>query len=240
MPLHAGHLAGDQSDGYIEEEDEDGYTDDSFRALVSDFLTSFVTHPDLEKGFVYSGKTQSHLQLEGVNSGLRRRLASTLVSLERAPAVGGLLANDFVHEHVLDRIHDLGQAADSLCCECIVAKRGSPDLTERTEQLQHSVGLLYNWIDWLRHPLVPSQQGKPGGVPSSSAPAVPPVTGKGADAATSQVMLAQLETCMRQVVAEKTAAADRAMLALLAGALPVSRDPVLPVASVHCRCLGVR
>ena len=211
------------ADVYSDDEYDDGFTDDAFRDMVSDFLTSFVTNPDLEKGFAWSGKTQSHIQLEGVNSALRRRLAATLVSIERWSTTGGLLANDFVQDHVLDRIHELGERADSLCCECADAKRGSADLTLRTEKLQHSVSLLYNWIDWLRHPLVPGHNRRPAAMPSApGAAAMPPPAagaGKGADTFASNMMLEQLETCMRQVAEEKSAAADRAMQSLLEGVL---------------------
>jgi hypothetical protein len=225
------HVAGDSEDGDEGEEscvytdDEVHFSDESLRELVGDFLASFVTNPDLSKGFQWSGKTQSHIQLENVNSLLRRRLASTLVNIEKSPCnLGGLLDNVFVHEQVLDRIHDLGQNADNLCNECSGARRGSPALTQRTEKLHHSVNLLQNWIDWLRHPMVPGQDGKPcnmPGAPVAKQPASPAgrhgTSALRAGSAMVSTGFQQLEESMRLVAEEKAAAADRAMEALLEG-----------------------
>ena len=122
------------------------YDDEDMEDLIGDFLTSFVTSPDFERGFKWSGKTQSHIHLENVNHGLRRRLAATLLSVERARSAGGLLNSGYVLDRALDRINELGQQADDLCAECAAAKRGTADLTRRTERTQHCVSMLHRCV----------------------------------------------------------------------------------------------
>jgi hypothetical protein len=214
--------------------------------MVEEFLHQFVTNPDLDKGFQWSGKTQSHIQLEEVNTRARRRLAGTFVGLEKACGLGGLLNNEYVYENVLDRIHDLGQHADELCNECAVAKRGSADLTKRTEKLEHTVRLLNNWVEWLRHPTIPGADGKPIAMPAATDrdapnmvaatrseidaqeglrkpwPAPPESSAVEVQARAERIAQRRRDTeaarqKARQAAAEKQAAADRAMAALLEG-----------------------
>lgn len=235
---HSWHAGSPHSEGHDAQDSvfTDEEYEDEFREMVGDWLANFVTNPDLGKGFQWSGKTQSHIQLESVNSSLRRRLAATFVSLEKNPCnLGGLLDNAFVHENVLDRIHELGQSADDLCNECIAAKRGSADLTRRTEALEHSAKLLNNWIDWLRRPTMPGADGKhveiPPGPPSP--PPVPDFDDVQSETPSPELSArraappgplgfagraAREREKVRAAAAERQAAADRAMQALLEGA----------------------
>jgi hypothetical protein len=203
-----------------------GSAADGIEGLLADFITRFVTKPDLERGFKWSGKTQSHVHLENVNHSLRRRLAGMLLSVERSRVgLGGLLDNDHVHEHVLDRLNNLGQRADNLCTECAATKRGTADLTMRTEHLQHSVTMLHNWIDWLRMPTIPA---------GGSRSATPPVAKKASAQAgagggkvgrvpssstwgRNDTALGQLAATLREKARQDAEAADRAMQDLLKG-----------------------
>lgn len=199
------------------------YDDDDMEDLIGDFLTSFVTNPDFERGFKWSGKTQSHIHLENVNHGLRRRLAATLLGVERARNVGGLLNNDYVLERALDRINELGQQADDLCAECAAAKRGTADLTRRTERTQHCVSMLHSWIEWLKAPSVPGADGKPNSLPPKApdevADGVPGRADTAASGAPARVSARQaLRTTVLEAACAKAQAADRAMQELLEGA----------------------
>jgi hypothetical protein len=222
------HLDLEESDGFTEEDAEDNNSAaEDIEDLLGDFITSFVTKPDLERGFQWSGKTQSHVHLENVNHSVRRRLAGTLLSIERSRVgLGGLLDNDYVHENVLDRVNGLGQKADRLCSECEAAKRGTADLTLRTERLQHSVTVLHNWIDWLRLPTIPGSDGR-------ARPAVPLISqsaaaeaagGKGERSTSSSwgangAALGRLAATLREKARKEAEAADRAMQELLQGAI---------------------
>ena len=214
------------------DEDFDNEVGDDFREMVGDLISNFVTNPDLEKGFRWSGKTRSHYDLEDIAIRLRRRLAGTFLSLERPVGLGGLLDNAYVHENVLDKIHELGQTVDDVCNECLTAKRGSAALTKRLEKLEHSAKQLDNWVEWLRHPTIPGADGKPVPLPPGDPPVAAPEDAGAAGPSNGQALqmpagdrmsyaaeLERKQASKRQAAAEKQAAADRAMAALLEGAL---------------------
>jgi hypothetical protein len=154
--------------------------------MLGEMLAGFVTSPDFEKGFRYSGRVLSHHQLEDVNEKLRRRLANTLVSVTNPLRYGsgGLLDNEFVMLRVQDKINELGEETDKLCDTCAKAKRGDSELTERTEFMQHRVNQLLSWLEWLKMPTPPptssagcGMQGctcvhswAPGGAPAADGP----------------------------------------------------------------------
>lgn len=125
--------------------------------MLGEMLAGFVTSPDFEKGFRYSGRVLSHHQLEDINEKLRRRLANTLVSVTNPLRYGsgGLLDNEFVSLRVQDKINELGEETDKLCDTCAKAKRGDSELTERTELMQHRVNQLLSWLEWLKMPTPP-------------------------------------------------------------------------------------
>lgn len=220
-----------------------------------DFIYNCVLNPQLAQGFKWSGKNKSHTTLEDNNCNLRRRLAGTLLGLDKNPAPGGLLEIDTIMTSVLDQIHELGQAADDLAHECALAKRGSPDLSRRTEELEFKARSLDSWLDWLRQPTMPGgtdgksaplpippagplPSGKEAAVPppastptsvpaASPAAAGPPAAAPAPKPAASAVTTRQLTA--RQAAAEKQAAADKAMQALLEGAALLRRS-----VSQHC------
>eukprot|EP00892_Ulva_mutabilis_P007508 jgi/Ulvmu1/5129/UM021_0146.1 len=134
--------------------EEGGNMTGDFGDLFGNMIKTFVTEPDLDKGFQFSRNVFSHHQLEGICEQLRRQLAVAIVNItdKRRSGTGGLIDVPFISDCVAEKINELGIETDTLTDACRMAKCGDAGLAEQTERMQHRVSKLNSWIEWLRMP----------------------------------------------------------------------------------------